>query len=86
MRWAKWFGFPKARGWFLTASSRAQISRQLSATTRPIVLLANVKASQVELDARGGVRAWRWELELTPARKETHLPLRFTFEAAQTKP
>ena len=62
------------------------ISRQLSATTRPIVLLSNVKASQMELDARGGVRAWRWELELTPARKETHLPLRFTFEAAQTKP
>ena len=37
-------------------------------------------------DARGEVRAWRWELELAPRRKETHLPLLFTFEAAQTKP
>jgi hypothetical protein len=28
------------------------------------------------------VTAWRWEVELTPRRKETHLPLLFTFEAA----
>ena len=30
--------------------------------------------------ARGAVSAWRWELELLPCRKETHLPLMFTFE------
>ena len=63
-----------------------EISRQFSATAQPLLLLANVKTSQMTMDARGGVRAWRWELELAPARKETHLPLRFTFEAAQTKP
>jgi hypothetical protein len=63
-----------------------KISRQLSATAEPLVLLANVKGSQMMMDARGGVSAWRWELELTPVRKETHLPLRFTFEAAQAKP
>ena len=34
------------------------------------------------MDTRGTVTAWRWELELKPRRKETHLPLRFTFEAA----
>ena len=45
-------------------------------------LLANVKASQMAMDARGAVTAWRWELELKPRRKETHLPLLFTFEAA----
>jgi hypothetical protein len=37
-------------------------------------------------DARGPVQAWRWVLQLTERRKENHLPLRFTFEAAQTKP
>ena len=62
------------------------ISRQFSATAQPLLLLANVKTSQMAMDDRGGVRAWRWELEQFPVRKETHLPLRFTFEAAQTKP
>src|SRR5674476_390798 len=37
-------------------------------------------------DVRGTVSAWRWELELTPRRKETQLLLLFTFAAAQTKP
>ena len=63
-----------------------EVRRQISASDNPQLLLANVKASQMEMDARGGVSAWRWELELTPRRKETHLPLLFTFEAAQTKP
>ena len=62
------------------------VSRQFSATAQPLVLLANVKTSQMAMDDRGGVRAWRWELEQFPVRKETHLPLRFTFETAQTKP
>lgn len=62
------------------------VSRQFSATAQPLLLLSNVKTSQMAMDDRGGVRAWRWELEQFPARKETHLPLRFTFEAAQTKP
>jgi hypothetical protein len=63
-----------------------EVRRQISATGRPLLLLANVKTSQMAMDARGAVSAWRWELELVPRRKEVHLPLRFTFEAAQTKP
>jgi hypothetical protein len=62
------------------------ISRQFSATAQPLMLLSNAKASLMTMDSRGSVRAWRWELELAPARKETHLPLRFTFETAQPKP
>lgn len=58
------------------------VSRQFSATAKPLLLLGNVKASQMIMDARDGVSAWRWELELDQHRKETHLPLRFTFEAA----
>jgi hypothetical protein len=63
-----------------------EVRRQFSATAQPLLLLVNVKTSQMVMDDRGDVRAWRWELEQFPARKETHLPLRFTFEAAQTKP
>ena len=59
-----------------------KVSRQFSATAKPLLLLSNVKTSQMTMDRRGDVSAWRWELELVPARKETHLPLRFTFEAA----
>ena len=63
-----------------------KVSRQFNASAQSVILLAKVKSSQMIMDERGGVRAWRWELELAPHRKETHLPLRFTFEAAQTKP
>lgn len=61
------------------------VSRQSSATAQPLLLLPGVTASQMNMDARNGVNAWRWELELAPDRRQTHLPLRFTFEAAQPK-
>jgi hypothetical protein len=63
-----------------------EMHRQVSSTEFSELLLPKVKMSQMKLDARGEVRAWRWELELNPRHKETNLPLRFTFEAAQTKP
>ena len=62
-----------------------EMRRQVSSSEFSELLLPKVKISQIKLDARGVVRAWRWELELNPRRKETNLPLRFTFEAAQTK-
>jgi hypothetical protein len=63
-----------------------EISRQIASENFSQLLLPKVKKSQMKLDARGDVAAWRWELELTERRKEIHLPLRFTFEAAQMKP
>jgi hypothetical protein len=64
-----------------------KVSRWISATDKPMWVLANVNKSSMEPEPRGNVRAWRWELELNPVRKETHLPLRFTFEAvAKAKP
>jgi hypothetical protein len=62
-----------------------EVRRQISSSEFSELLLPKVKTSQMKLDARGEVRAWRWELELAQRRKETNLPLRFTFEAAQTK-
>jgi hypothetical protein len=63
-----------------------EVRREISAVNFSQVLLPKVKSSQMQTEARGGVTAWRWELELTPRRKETALPLRFTFAAAQSKP
>jgi len=48
----------------------------------PELLLDRVRSSDMARDVRGATVAWQWELELTPMRKEIHLPLRFTFEAA----
>lgn len=63
-----------------------EVRRQITSENFSQLLLSKVKTSQMKMDARGGVTAWRWELELTERRKETHLPLLFTFEAAQMKP
>jgi hypothetical protein len=61
-----------------------QVSRQSGSAGA--VVLSRVKTSEMATDVRGDVTAWKWELELTPHRNETHLPLLFTFEAVQPKP
>ena len=59
-----------------------EIRRQMASSDFSESLLPTVKASQMVMDARGLVSAWRWELELKSRRKEARLPLLFTFEAA----
>jgi|SRR5208282_1433518 len=59
-----------------------EIRRQLASSSFSESLLPTVESSQMVMDKRGPVRAWRWELELKSRRKETHMPLLFTFEAA----
>ncbi len=66
--------------------SSGEIHRQIASSNFSELLLSKVKTSQMKTDARGDVTAWRWELELAQRRSETHLPLLFTFEAAQTEP
>lgn len=61
-----------------------EVRREIASSSQ--VLLAKVKTSQVRSDARGSVNAWRWELQLNETRKETHLPLMFTFAAVPIKP
>ncbi|HEY4417012.1 MAG TPA: prepilin-type N-terminal cleavage/methylation domain-containing protein [Verrucomicrobiae bacterium] len=58
-----------------------ELRRETVAQNTSRLLLAKVKASQMRVDERGSVHAWDWELELQTRRKETHLPLCFTFEA-----
>ncbi len=66
----------------LYSYNAGEIRRQLASSNFSESLLPTVQASQMVMDKRGPVSAWRWELELKSRRKETHLPLRFTFEAA----
>ena len=77
---------PEGERQVLYRFNAAEIRRQDSPEKPFQLLLSRVKASQMETEMRGGVTAWRWELELAQHRKETHLPLLFTFEAAQVKP
>jgi hypothetical protein len=64
-----------------------EVRRKFKSSGFSELLLPPVKASQMVMDTRGPVGVWRWELELKPHRKETHLPLLFTFEAvAKTTP
>jgi len=71
---------------FIYRYAAGELRREVSPLKNPQVLFSNVKSFRMESAMRGGVLAWRWELELTERRQENHLPLLFTFEAAQTKP
>jgi len=63
-----------------------KVERQVGSVSLPVMLLPRVIASEMKPDPRNGVTAWRWELQVAQRRKETHLPLLFTFEAAQKMP
>ena len=63
-----------------------EVRRQVSPSGFSQQLLPKVKTSEMKPETRGDVSAWRWELQLVQRRRETHLPLLFTFEAVQSKP
>jgi hypothetical protein len=63
-----------------------EVRREIPARQISEVVLPKVNGSQMTGEIRGGVTAWRWELDVFVRRPETHLPLLFTFQAAQTKP
>lgn len=58
-----------------------ELRRQVASENISQLLLPKVKTSAMQAEPRGKVAAWRWDLELTERRKETRLPLLFTFEA-----
>ena len=63
-----------------------ELRRELSAPSQSRIVLKKVKSCAITSEIRSGVAAWRWELEISPRRKEAPVPLLFTFEAAQPKP
>ena len=77
---------PVGRKQIIYRFAAGELRREIPAQHISQLLLAKVRASEVATEPRAGVAAWRWELELTPELKHAQFPLRFTFEAAQTKP
>jgi Tfp pilus assembly protein FimT len=73
---------PTGAGEIIYRFSTNAVLRQGGPAAAAQVLLANVKSSQMEADPRGGVEAWRWELELQRVEKRSRLRPLFTFEAA----
>jgi hypothetical protein len=73
---------PQGTDELIYSFNAGEVHRQLASSDFSELLLPKVTVSQMVTEKRGPVAAWRWELELTPRRKETHLPLLFTFEAA----
>ena len=73
---------PRKTAAIIYSFKAGELHRQLASSRFSELVLPTVQASQMVKETRGPVTAWRWELELTPRRKETHLPLLFTFEAA----
>ena len=63
-----------------------QVQRQIGSGTYAVPLLPQVMSSEMKPETRGSVTAWRWELQVAQRRKETHLPLLFTFEAVPGAP
>jgi hypothetical protein len=57
------------------------VLRRANAEARWVEALGGVKASRVLHDVRGGVTAWRWELELNPGKRRVKLRPLFTFQA-----
>jgi Tfp pilus assembly protein FimT len=76
------FRIPGAAGDVTYTFVGGEVRRQAGSTGPNTPWLSNVKFSQMQSDARGGVSAWRWELELNSARKGTRLRPLFTFESA----
>ncbi|MGO8839103.1 MAG: hypothetical protein ACLQAH_17240 [Limisphaerales bacterium] len=73
---------PRGTNELIYSFNGGEVRRQIAPSNFSELLLARVKASEMVMETRGPVAAWRWELALTPRRKETRLPLEFTFEAA----
>lgn len=61
----------------------SEIRRQIGPNGSSQVFSMKVKSSEMKSDVRGGVRAWQWELELPERPRGPHVPVLFTFEAAQ---
>ncbi len=73
---------PRGTDELIYSFNAGEVRRQIAASNFSELLLPRGSVSQMVTETRGPAAAWRWELELTPRRKETRLPLLFTFEAA----
>jgi Tfp pilus assembly protein FimT len=71
---------PAITGEIVYTFSNGELHRQAGADPISRVWLSNVKSSQMQSDLRQNVTAWRWELELKTAKRESLFRPLFTFE------
>jgi type II secretory pathway pseudopilin PulG len=76
---------PTAKGQIVWLVSTNGVRRSASAEAPEILLLPRIKDSQFVEDARTGVTAWRWDVELKPEKKEPRVRPWFTFLAVPTQ-
>ena len=61
--------------------SGGEVRKRMGRNSSWILVLPKVKSSQMQLDPRNHVAAWRWEVALESRRKNVHFRPLFTFEA-----
>lgn len=66
--------------------SAGELQRQIGPNGLSQIVFPKVISSEMKSDMRGGVKAWQWELELPERPGGPHVPMLFTFEAAQKAP
>jgi len=71
---------PSAAGRIIYTYSKGELRRQTTAPPATYVVLSNIESSQMLSESRQRVKAWTWELELKPTRKDAKVRPLFTFE------
>jgi hypothetical protein len=75
------FHVPQAEGEILYAFRNGAVFRRAPSNLDWLPLLPKVKRSQMQIDQREHVTAWRWEVELQTAQTAAHVKPLFTFQA-----
>ena len=71
---------PTANKELIYSFANGEVRRRTGETSPWYVVLPKVKSSQMEIDKRDPVTAWRWEVELASQRRDGKVRPLFTFE------
>jgi len=71
---------PSGRNELIYSFANGELRKRTSETSPWQMVLPKVKSSQMEIDKRDPVTAWRWEVELESQRKGAKVRPLFTFE------
>jgi hypothetical protein len=71
---------PTANKELIYSFANGEVRKRTGETSPWYVLLPKVKSSQMEMDKRDQVAAWRWEVELDSQRKNVKMRPLFSFE------
>jgi Tfp pilus assembly protein FimT len=74
---------PEKENQIVYSFGSGEMRRQVGPKGLSQLVLPKVKSSEIKSDTRAGITAWQWELELPERPRGPHVPMLFTFEAAQ---